>query len=173
MDEIDRALAELALKGGGTPAAAAPATGHTTARLEPKWQAVKDAYAVDPKFLDADAELRRLFGSKVVRTSLSFSVRTHADGRSLDQHDDSNASIATPRTVRQQPSSFDLPPSRDFLPRRARSRLGTPLWSPHRLSLRRSRIGHGRRRMVDVRSLEDVQGGSVGVPGGVAAGGWE
>lgn len=67
MDEIDRALAELAAKGGApieTSEAARPA------KLEAKWQAVKEVYAFEPKLLDSDAELRKMFGSKVVSRGL-------------------------------------------------------------------------------------------------------
>ncbi|GJN89812.1 hypothetical protein Rhopal_002801-T1 [Rhodotorula paludigena] len=65
MDEIDRALAELAVKGGGDPGAATPASSQPQ-RLDPKWTAIKEVFAFDPKFLDSDAELRRMFGSKII-----------------------------------------------------------------------------------------------------------
>lgn len=69
MDEIDRALAELAAKGGeATPVQASE--GSRPARLEPKWHAVKEVFSFEPKLLDAEAELRKMFGSKVV--SLAF-----------------------------------------------------------------------------------------------------
>lgn len=70
MDEIDRALAELAAKGGGEQDGPQMTTGPPT-KLEPKWQAVKEVFTFDPKFLDADAELRRMFGSKVVSLASS------------------------------------------------------------------------------------------------------
>lgn len=69
MDEIDRALAELAAKGG--PAAVAEEEARQRAvklQLDPTWQAVKETFSFDPKFLDADAELRKFFGSKIVRS---------------------------------------------------------------------------------------------------------
>ena len=80
MDEIDRALAEIASKGKGkgkgmgadlsSPLALASAT--SKAALDPTWTKVKDIFSFDPKFLDADAELRRMFGSKVVRALCLF-----------------------------------------------------------------------------------------------------
>lgn len=71
MDEIDRALAELETKdktsgGSSSGLSGAGAEVRSTGRLSPKWQAVKDVYAFDPKFLDPDVELRKMFGSKVV-----------------------------------------------------------------------------------------------------------
>lgn len=75
LDEIDRALAELTQKNGGvaapTVASAAPA------RLEPKWQALKDAFAFDPRFLDPEAELRKMFGSKVIASAPAAQRSTH------------------------------------------------------------------------------------------------
>ncbi|GAA5889777.1 hypothetical protein JCM8208_001128 [Rhodotorula glutinis] len=77
MDEIDRALAELAVKGGD---AGATATAGPQKRLDPKWVAVKEAYTFDPKFLDSDAELRRMFGSKVIG-SAPQAPRSHLHAR--------------------------------------------------------------------------------------------
>ncbi|GAA5950839.1 hypothetical protein JCM21900_002036 [Sporobolomyces salmonicolor] len=65
MDEIDRALAELAVKGGDA-GRAATTTGEQLQRVDPKWAAVKDVFSFDTKYLDSDAELRRMFGSKVI-----------------------------------------------------------------------------------------------------------
>lgn len=66
MDEIDRALAEIARKSGAPPPPTAAEAGELK-KVDEKWARVKEVYAFDPKFLDADAELRRMFGSKVVR----------------------------------------------------------------------------------------------------------
>ncbi|BGP07100.1 Transcription factor 25 [Rhodotorula toruloides] len=63
MDEIDRALAELATRGGNAQVTAGSTA---TSRLDPKWAAVKEVYAFDPKYLDSDAELRRMFGKSVI-----------------------------------------------------------------------------------------------------------
>ncbi|GAA5857389.1 hypothetical protein JCM5353_004402, partial [Sporobolomyces roseus] len=65
MDEIDRALAELATKNGGG-GAENDTVAQATQRIDPKWAAVKEVYAFDTKYLDSDAELRRMFGSKVI-----------------------------------------------------------------------------------------------------------
>lgn len=64
MDEVDRALAELKLKyGEDAPAPAAP---EVVADAPKSAMAFRSLLSVDPKNLDADAELRRFFGSKVV-----------------------------------------------------------------------------------------------------------
>ncbi|KAL1410047.1 hypothetical protein Q8F55_004049 [Vanrija albida] len=70
LDEVDRALAELKLKyGEDAPAPAAP----EPVSNEPKSAlAFRNLLSVDPKNLDADAELRRFFGSKVVSIVSSF-----------------------------------------------------------------------------------------------------
>ncbi|GAA5880701.1 hypothetical protein JCM16303_004317 [Sporobolomyces ruberrimus] len=65
MDEIDRALAELALKNGGG-GAENETVAQANQRIDPKWAAVKEVYAFETKYLDSDAELRRMFGSKVI-----------------------------------------------------------------------------------------------------------
>lgn len=66
MDEVDRALAELKLKYGDEPA---PQSGSSQAEASAPRSALafRNLLSVDPKNLDADAELRRFFGSKVVR----------------------------------------------------------------------------------------------------------
>lgn len=65
MDEVDRALAELNMKYGkesGLPTAGkAAVAGPSSSSL-----GFRQMLAVDPKNLDADAELKRFFGSKVV-----------------------------------------------------------------------------------------------------------
>lgn len=69
MDEVDRALAELKLKYGDEPAVegglSKPEVSESRAAM-----AFRALLSVDPKNLDADAELRRFFGSKVVRDGL-------------------------------------------------------------------------------------------------------
>lgn len=35
-------------------------------KMDPKWEVIKELFVIDPKNLDAEAELRRFFGSKVV-----------------------------------------------------------------------------------------------------------
>ncbi|KAM0755682.1 DUF654-domain-containing protein [Meredithblackwellia eburnea MCA 4105] len=68
LDEIDRALAEIALKKGGA-GSVGPVQGQTSRGLDPIWNRVKEVYSFDPKFLDSDAELRRMFGSKVINST--------------------------------------------------------------------------------------------------------
>ncbi|GAA5869918.1 hypothetical protein JCM3774_000528 [Rhodotorula dairenensis] len=66
MDEIDRALAELAVKNGASEADIAAERAQQSIRADPKWIEVKQLYSFEPKYLDPDAELRRMFGSKVI-----------------------------------------------------------------------------------------------------------
>jgi hypothetical protein len=61
MDDIDRALAEL-----GMAKSRMGTVEDDHKKIEPKWEAVKELLVIDPKHLDAEAELRRFFGSKVV-----------------------------------------------------------------------------------------------------------
>ncbi|GAA5821980.1 hypothetical protein JCM3770_003032 [Rhodotorula araucariae] len=98
MDEIDRALAELAVKGGEAGAAATVAPQR---RLDPKWIAVKEAYSFDPKYLDSDAELRRMFGSKVIGNAPQ-APRSHLHARFAN-----NPHHAT--SVRRAPSYLATP----------------------------------------------------------------
>lgn len=69
LDEIDRALAELAKKTGGVAAPTVASESAPGGRLEPKWQALKETYSFDQKFLDPEAELRKMFGSKVIASA--------------------------------------------------------------------------------------------------------
>ncbi|GAA5986748.1 hypothetical protein JCM10908_000879 [Rhodotorula pacifica] len=66
MDEIDRALAELAVKNGSSEAEIAAERAQQSIRADPKWIEIKELYSFESKYLDADAELRRMFGSKVI-----------------------------------------------------------------------------------------------------------
>ncbi|BGP54746.1 hypothetical protein JCM8202v2_002333 [Rhodotorula sphaerocarpa] len=66
LDEIDRALSELATKGGASEAEVAAERAQQSIRADPKWVEIKQLYAFESKYLDADAELRRMFGSKVI-----------------------------------------------------------------------------------------------------------
>lgn len=67
LDEFDRALAELALQDqlAGKPAPVS----QPTPSSDSKFNKLKEIYSFDLKFLDADAELRRMFGSKVIATT--------------------------------------------------------------------------------------------------------
>ncbi|GAA5927511.1 transcriptional repressor TCF25 family protein [Sporobolomyces koalae] len=79
LDEIDRALAELALKNGGQ-ASENDTVALANQRIDPKWAAVKDVYAFETKYLDSDAELRRMFGSKVIGNAPT-APRSHLHAR--------------------------------------------------------------------------------------------
>lgn len=71
MDEFDRALAELALQdklAGKSPSSSTSADSPSR-NTDPRFKKLREIYAFDPKFLDADAELRRMFGSKVIATT--------------------------------------------------------------------------------------------------------
>lgn len=125
MDEIDRALAELASKGGASAESGA-AEVQKPARLDAKWQAVKDVYSFDPKMLDSDAELRRMFGSKVVSDSISresdaeLTLRAHRSAPLLllSAH---TTTLASPTTLTTPHRSSELPPSSP-----PQNRVGTP-----------------------------------------------
>lgn len=68
MDEVDRALAELDMKAGPSSGGiTVPTTAGAAAALTASTLGLRQLLSVDPKNLDADAELRRFFGSKVVR----------------------------------------------------------------------------------------------------------
>ncbi|KAK8850487.1 hypothetical protein IAR55_004405 [Kwoniella newhampshirensis] len=81
MDEVDRALAELKLqygddKGSEAGPSRTAETAETTSNM-----AFRNLLSVDPKNLDADAELRRFFGSKVI-ASTAQSGNKHRPGPS-------------------------------------------------------------------------------------------
>ncbi|GMK54602.1 hypothetical protein CspeluHIS016_0111880 [Cutaneotrichosporon spelunceum] len=77
MDEVDRALAELKLKYGEDPMPAGP---EQEAAAPRSVMAFRSLLSVEPKNLDADAELRRFFGSKVIAaaTTPTGGNRRHA-----------------------------------------------------------------------------------------------
>ncbi|GAA5892945.1 transcriptional repressor TCF25 family protein [Sporobolomyces salmoneus] len=79
MDEIDRALAELATKNGGG-GAENETVASMNQRIDPKWAAVKEVFAFETKYLDSDAELRRMFGSKVIGNAPT-APRSHLHAR--------------------------------------------------------------------------------------------
>lgn len=79
MDDIDRALAELAVKNGGE-AVEDETVASMNQRIDPKWAAVKEVFAFETKYLDSDAELRRMFGSKVIGNAPS-APRSHLHAR--------------------------------------------------------------------------------------------
>ncbi|WWD08346.1 hypothetical protein V865_006458 [Kwoniella europaea PYCC6329] len=83
MDEVDRALAELKIQYGedkasqAGPSRAADHSGETRSSM-----AFRNLLSVDPKNLDADAELRRFFGSKVIASSATSGPNRHRPGPS-------------------------------------------------------------------------------------------
>ncbi|ORX41043.1 transcriptional repressor TCF25-domain-containing protein [Kockovaella imperatae] len=79
MDEVDRALAELGIShAGNSESTAASGAGPSDIR---KSMAFRNLLSVDPKNLDADAELRRFFGSKVIASG-NTSSKNHRAGPS-------------------------------------------------------------------------------------------
>ncbi|OWZ80850.1 cytoplasmic protein [Cryptococcus neoformans Bt85] len=75
LDEIDRALAELKLRYGEE---ASEASSSKTADIAGEGRgsmSFRNLLSVDPKNLDADAELRRFFGSKVIASTAQPSKR--------------------------------------------------------------------------------------------------
>ncbi|ORY20750.1 transcriptional repressor TCF25-domain-containing protein [Naematelia encephala] len=79
MDEVDRALAELKLKYGEEEQTARGGSSKETAGNSRQFMAFRNLLSVDPKNLDADAELRRFFGSKVIASTAQTS-RNHRAG---------------------------------------------------------------------------------------------
>ncbi|GAA6031122.1 hypothetical protein JCM8097_004014 [Rhodosporidiobolus ruineniae] len=69
LDEIDRALAELKTRDLERGVDEKEIEAKSGRRVDPVWARVKEVYAFDPKHLDAEAELRRFFGSKVIGSS--------------------------------------------------------------------------------------------------------
>ncbi|KAL7422905.1 hypothetical protein Q5752_002202 [Cryptotrichosporon argae] len=67
LDEVDRALAELNMKYGQSSETAGPSRAEV--RESSSVLAFRNLLSVDPKNLDADAELRRFFGSKVIASA--------------------------------------------------------------------------------------------------------
>ncbi|KDE05520.1 hypothetical protein MVLG_04113 [Microbotryum lychnidis-dioicae p1A1 Lamole] len=65
LDEIDRALAELASKGG--PSLAAIQAQQQNSQLDKRFETIKGVFSFDTKLLDGDAELRKFFGSKIIQ----------------------------------------------------------------------------------------------------------
>lgn len=95
LDDIDRALAEIAAanrsknpSGTSTPSSAVLVV--APGKIDPKWVNLKETFAFDAKFLDADKELKRLFGSKIVSVSL----------RELELRVDGSAKIASSAPIR-------------------------------------------------------------------------
>lgn len=100
MDEIDRALAELGMKAGesstaadGSAASGAAAGAGKGTMAGGAMLGFRQMLSVDPKNLDADAELKRFFGSKVVRlypspvrTPTLMSNNTSPNGRYRPYH---------------------------------------------------------------------------------------
>ncbi|TYJ53218.1 hypothetical protein B9479_006141 [Cryptococcus floricola] len=69
LDEVDRALAELRLRYGEDQVAEGSSMGAEGPGDFRGHLAFRNLLSVDPKNLDADAELRRFFGSKVIASS--------------------------------------------------------------------------------------------------------
>ncbi|WWD20668.1 hypothetical protein CI109_105144 [Kwoniella shandongensis] len=70
MDEVDRALAELKLQYGDDKSSeAGPSRGAELSGETRTSMPFRNLLSVDPKNLDADAELRRFFGSKVIAST--------------------------------------------------------------------------------------------------------
>ncbi|CAD6590415.1 MAG: hypothetical protein TREMPRED_005726, partial [Tremellales sp. Tagirdzhanova-0007] len=79
MDEFDRALAEIKLKFGeeSVTVGAGSSRGNEIASESKRFMTFRNLLSVDPKNLDADAELRRFFGSKVIASSAQSGPNRH------------------------------------------------------------------------------------------------
>jgi hypothetical protein len=69
LDEIDAAIAEINQKYGELPARANHDPSSSSQQQQP-FKSQKHLLSIESKYLDADAELRRMFGSKVVQDEL-------------------------------------------------------------------------------------------------------
>ncbi|WWC92247.1 uncharacterized protein L201_007201 [Kwoniella dendrophila CBS 6074] len=83
MDEVDRALAELKLQyGDDKTSEAGPSRAAENTAETRSFMAFRNLLSVDPKNLDAEAELRRFFGSKVIASSATSGPNRHRPGPS-------------------------------------------------------------------------------------------
>jgi hypothetical protein len=82
MDEVDRALAELGMKVG--PSSGSATQTSATATASTSTLGFRQLLSVDPKNLDADAELRRFFGSKVVSSLYTYNAHCRSLHRPPD-----------------------------------------------------------------------------------------
>ncbi|OCF54767.1 cytoplasmic protein [Kwoniella mangroviensis CBS 10435] len=82
MDEVDRALAELKVQYGEETSQAGPSRATDNSGEARSSMAFRNLLSVDPKNLDADAELRRFFGSKVIASSATSGPDRHRPGPS-------------------------------------------------------------------------------------------
>ncbi|WWC65095.1 uncharacterized protein I303_107709 [Kwoniella dejecticola CBS 10117] len=80
MDEVDRALAELKLQYGDDQSSEAGPSRVADTAENRSTMAFRNLLSVDPKNLDADAELRRFFGSKVIASSATSGPNRHRPG---------------------------------------------------------------------------------------------
>ncbi|WWC72536.1 uncharacterized protein I206_106498 [Kwoniella pini CBS 10737] len=80
MDEVDRALAELKLQYGENQLSEAGPSRAVDSTETRSAMAFRNLLSVDPKNLDADAELRRFFGSKVIASSATSGSNRHRPG---------------------------------------------------------------------------------------------
>ncbi|KAK4055535.1 hypothetical protein OIV83_000081 [Microbotryomycetes sp. JL201] len=107
LDEIDRALAEIAAKQGTTAESDANAT---NARQRPEWRALKEVFAFEPKLLDSDAELKRMFGSKVVGSTQTSAPRSPYHAR-LANNPHHSTSVKRANSFLAQPEPGWYPPT--------------------------------------------------------------
>lgn len=107
MDEVDRALAELKLKYGEDPTPPGPA--QATA-APPSVMAFRSLLSVEPKNLDADAELRRFFGSKVVSSCACSKLTQIAAATPTGGNRRHAAALAKVRYVLAKPKATYPPP---------------------------------------------------------------
>ncbi|KAM0788962.1 hypothetical protein ACM66B_003035 [Microbotryomycetes sp. NB124-2] len=107
LDEIDKALAEIAAKEGSSVETSANTT---NARLRPEWQALRDVYSFEPKLLDSDAELKKMFGSKVVSSTQASAPRSPYHAR-LANNPHHSTSVKRANSFLAQPEAGWYPPT--------------------------------------------------------------
>jgi hypothetical protein len=112
LDEIDRALAELGMKNGGAgndeAAESGAGAGNTAGGKGMAGGAIlgfRQMLSVDPKNLDADAELKRFFGSKVVSLAAPLYTPASPAPRRIELMPQISSSSSGSRSHRPGPSS--------------------------------------------------------------------
>lgn len=100
---MDRALAELKLKYGedAAPAPTAAETSESRSALR-----FRSLLSVDPKQLDADAELRRFFGSKVIASADAATPRHRGHARMQAALAKMRYTLAKPKPTYPPPTSL-------------------------------------------------------------------
>ncbi|SCV70554.1 BQ2448_3316 [Microbotryum intermedium] len=114
LDEIDRALAELASKGG--PSLASIQAQQQSSHLDRRFETIKGAFSFDTKLLDGDAELRKFFGSKIASPICEQNQIQHTATAPRSQHHARFANNPHHSTSIKRTASYLANPEAGWLP---------------------------------------------------------